>query len=134
MQKIVTRRATKSYCLTTPLKSMGFSQKASCKSQGFIKRTSRKNNGKYVVSRKYKSKNKSLYSDGTKKPRIKSGYGTEQKAKDTLKRIKNYNSQYQYQVVNTLYNRAKYHANQTSDMRKAMKVFKEWIKKKKKEE
>ena len=38
---------------------MGFSQKASCKSQGFLKRTSRKYKGKYVVSPKYKKSKKS---------------------------------------------------------------------------
>ena len=35
------------------------------------------------------------------------------------------------QVVNTMYNRAKFHANQTSDMREAMKVFKKWLKRSK---
>lgn len=32
----------------------GFSQIASCKAQGFIPRTSRKNKGKYIVSAKYR--------------------------------------------------------------------------------
>ena len=32
-----------------------------------------------------------------------------------------------------MYNRARYHPNQTSEMRKAMKVFKNWMKKYKKE-
>ena len=31
------------------------------------------------------------------------------------------------QIVNTLYNRAKHHANQTAGMRDAMKIFKKWI-------
>ena len=31
------------------------------------------------------------------------------------------------QIVNTLYNRAKHHANQTSGMREAMAIFKKWI-------
>jgi hypothetical protein len=39
----------------------GFSQIASCKAQGLIPRTSKKNKGKYVISPKYKkSKKKSL--------------------------------------------------------------------------
>ena len=38
---------------------MGFSQKASCKSQGFLNRTSRKYKGKYVVSPRYKKSKKS---------------------------------------------------------------------------
>ena len=38
---------------------------------------------------------------------------------------------YQKQVVNTMYNRAKYHPHQTDKMREAMKVFKEWLDKNK---
>jgi len=38
---------------------LGFSQKASCKAQGLLKRTSKKYNGKYVISAKYKSKKRS---------------------------------------------------------------------------
>lgn len=124
-------KMTRNYCMKTPLKRMGFSQKASCKAQGYIKRTSRTHKGKYIVSPKYKSKNKSLYENGKKKSRIKSGYGNENKAKDTIKQVKKYDSKYQYQVINTMYNRAKFHANQTSDMRKAMKIFKKWLDSKK---
>ena len=38
---------------------------------------------------------------------------------------------YQKSVIITMYNRAKYHANQTKGMRDAMKVYKEWLKKNK---
>jgi hypothetical protein len=79
---------SRKYCLNTSPRNMGFSQKASCKSQGLLKRTSKKNNGKYIVSSKYKikssSRNKSLYYNGTKKPRVKSGYGSKQKAIKTI--------------------------------------------------
>lgn len=34
---------------------------------------------------------------------------------------------YQKQVVNTMYNRAKYHPHQTDGMKEAMKVFKKWL-------
>ena len=61
---------------------MGFSQKASCKAKGLLKRTS-KNKGKYVISHKYKD-GASLYSNGKK-------------------------------------SRTKFYANQTSDIREAMK-------------
>ncbi len=44
---------SKEYCLSTSVNKMGFSQKASCKAQGFLKRTSKKNKGKYLVSSKY---------------------------------------------------------------------------------
>ena len=35
-------RMSREYCKKTPLKKMGFSQKASCKAQGIIPRTSKK--------------------------------------------------------------------------------------------
>ena len=37
---------------------------------------------------------------------------------------------YQKQVVNTMYNRAKYHPKQTNNMREAMKIFSIWLKNK----
>ena len=133
---------SREYCLKTPKSKMGFSQKASCKSQGYIARTSRKYNGRYMKSSKYvkssrrKSRkhidsgiNKSLYNNGTKNPRVITGYGTKEKAKQTIKNIKRFPLSYQKQVVNTMYNRAKYHANQTQEMRDAMKIYKEWNKK-----
>ena len=126
-------RMSRKYCLNTSPKKMGFSQKSSCKSQGLLKRTSKKNKGKYVVSPKYKPSkikknvNKSLYSNGKNKPRIKSGYGSEEIAKKTLKRIKGYSKAYQMQIINTMYNRAKYHKYQTDGMKKAMKVYKKWL-------
>ena len=148
---------SKKYCLKTPKNKMGFSQKASCKAQGYIPRTSRKNYGKYIKSPKYskkndggrkprkslkksskssksskstkKSLNKSLYANGTKKPRTITGYGTKEKAVQTLKNIKKFDIKYQKQVINTMYNRAKYHANQTKGMREAMKVYKVWLSK-----
>jgi hypothetical protein len=47
-------KASPSYCKKTSVKKMGFSQIASCKAQGYLKRTSRKNKGKLVKSPKYK--------------------------------------------------------------------------------
>ena len=35
------------------------------------------------------------------------------------------------QVVTTMYNRAKYHANQTEGMRDVIKIFKKWLKSRK---
>jgi hypothetical protein len=126
---------SRKYCLTTSPRKMGFSQKASCKAQGLLKRTSKKNKGKYVVSPKYRRKSKrrsrkdgSLYSNGRRKPRTKTGYGDAKRARETLKNIKKFDKAYQMQVVTTMYNRAKYHANQTMDMREAMKVFRKWLK------
>ena len=47
-------RASRSYCKKTQISRMGFSQRASCKAQGLIKRTGKSNKGKYLKSRKYK--------------------------------------------------------------------------------
>jgi hypothetical protein len=85
-----------------------------------------KNRNKKSIRSKYK--NLSLFSSGKNKPKTKTGYGNKSRAIMTLKNIKKYNKTYQKQVVNTLYNRAKYHKYQNKDMREAMKVFKLWLK------
>lgn len=123
-------KASKEYCLKTPITKMGFTQKSSCKAQGFITRTSKQNKGKYIKSDKYKmSKGTSLYSSGNKNPKAKTGYGNAEKAKMTIRNIKPYNKAYRVSVINTMYNRAKFHKYQTKDMREAMKIFKSWMKK-----
>ena len=70
-------RMSRKYCLTTSPKKMGFSQKSSCrclndkrKSQGLLKRTSKKNKGKYIVSPKYKRSKKSKKSKSKKSKKI----------------------------------------------------------------
>jgi len=47
------------------------------------------------------------------------GYKDKQKALDTLEIIKNRDLIYQKQVVNTMYNRTKYHPNQTKNMKRS---------------
>jgi hypothetical protein len=75
----------------------------------------------------------SLYQDNHPKTSVKgTGYKDEKKALQTINIIKNKNIIYQFQVINTMYNRAKYHSNQTPNMRKAMKIFKIWLKEYKK--
>jgi len=77
-----------------------------------------------------KKLNKSLYEDKHPQSSTKgTGYKDKQKALDTLEIIKNRNLTYQKQVVNTMYNRAKYHPNQTKKMKEAMKIFYIWLKK-----
>ena len=53
-------KASRTYCLKTPIKKMGFSQRASCKAQGLIARSSKKNLGKKVKSPKYKKISKKV--------------------------------------------------------------------------
>ncbi len=72
--------------------------------------------------------NKSLYEDNHPESSTKgTGFKDEQKAIDTLEIIKNRDLIYQKRVVNTMYNRAKHHPYQIKDMKKAMKIFKDWL-------
>lgn len=77
-----------------------------------------------------RSRNHSLYDNPSSKKyksKVNAGYGNAQRAKETLKRLKSYPYDYQLRVVNTMINRATYHANQTEDMRDAIKVYKKWL-------
>ena len=79
-----------------------------------------------------KKVNTSLYEDKHPESSTKgTGFKNKQKAIDTLEIIKNRDLIYQKQVVNTMYNRAKHHPHQTENMREAMKVFSDWLKKNK---
>uniref|UniRef100_A0A6C0H1F1 Uncharacterized protein n=1 Tax=viral metagenome TaxID=1070528 RepID=A0A6C0H1F1_9ZZZZ len=74
--------------------------------------------------------NTSLYEDKHPQTSTKgTGFKDKQKALDTLKIIKNRDIKYQKQVVTTMYNRAKFHPNQTTEMKDAMKIFNDWLKK-----
>ncbi len=80
--------------------------------------------------KKTSKKNITLYNDDHPNKSLKgTGFKDKQKALDTLELIKNKELIYQKQVVNTMYNRAKYHPHQTDNMKEAMKVFKKWLKK-----
>ena len=77
--------------------------------------------------------NTSLYRDDHPETSTKgTGFKDKQKALDTLKIIKNRDLTYQKQIVITMYNRAKFHPHQTKEMRDAMKVYYNWLKKYKK--
>jgi aromatic ring hydroxylase len=76
--------------------------------------------------------NKSLYEDNHPETSTKgTGFKDKQKALDTLKIIKDRDLTYQKQVINTMFNRAKHHPHQTENMKEAMKVFDDWLKKNK---
>lgn len=53
------------------------------------------------------------------------GYKNENTARKTLKLIRHMPKNYQYQVITTMYYRAKHHKYQTKNMKKAMNVYKE---------
>ena len=71
-----------------------------------------------------------LYSDRNPKTTIKGfGYKDAKKAKFTLKKLSKLKKPevYKFQVVNTMYYRAKHHKYRTKDMEAAMKVFKKYL-------
>ena len=75
-----------------------------------------------------------LYSDRNPKTTIKGfGYKNAKKARNTLKKLKNLNKPevYNFQVINTMYYRAKHHKYRTKDMEEAMRVFKKYLDKRK---
>ena len=72
----------------------------------------------------------SLYSDDNPKTTIKGfGYKNKEKAEETIKLVEKTNRgiNYKFQVINTMYYRAKHHKNKTKGMEEAMKVFKKWL-------
>lgn len=48
---------------------------------------------------------------------------------NTIKNVSSRSLKYQFDVINTMYNRAKFHPHQTPDMQKAMEIFSSWLKK-----
>lgn len=61
------------------------------------------------------------------------GFKNKATAINTIKLVQNRSLRYQFDVINTMYNRAKYHPNKTPDMDKAMEVFTKWLSKYKSE-
>ncbi len=58
---------------------------------------------------------------------FKAGYGTPEKARSTIRRLKTKPCAYRRRVAGTMYARAKYHAQQTENMRKSMKIYKKYL-------
>lgn len=71
-----------------------------------------------------------LFDDNPKgKPRLRGlGYGTAARARNSVRRLRTMPYAYQIQAAQTMYYRAKYHANQTADMRAAMRVYRRFLK------
>lgn len=73
-----------------------------------------------------------LFNDAPKgrtKKAPKLQYGTAERARATLKRIRQLSPTRQKQMARSMYYRAKYHAQQTNGMRAAMKVYAKFLKK-----
>ena len=62
------------------------------------------------------------------------GFKNKKTALKTIQLIRFRSPTYQFNVINTMFNRAKYHPNQTKEMCDAMKIFEDWLKKYKKPE
>ena len=72
-------------------------------------------------------KNYSLYSNDNPDKSLSVGFKDEKTALDTINKIKKKPHGYQVKVILTMYNRAKYHPHQTSDIKKAIKVYRKWL-------
>ena len=79
--------------------------------------------------RKTQKKGRQLFNDNPRgHPRTKGiGYGTAQRARKSIKKLKGKSKTYRKQVATTMYYRAKHHKYQNKGMREAMKVWKNYI-------
>lgn len=55
------------------------------------------------------------------------GYKDKITALKTIKLVEKRSLKYQFDVINTMYNRAKFHKNKTKDMEEAMEIFNIWL-------
>jgi hypothetical protein len=82
---------------------------------------------------KVEKKSMNLYTDAHPETTIHGlGFKDASKAEYTLEKIQHLSSIEQYRIIQTMYQRAKYHPHQTKEMRDAMKLFHSWLKKYKK--
>jgi hypothetical protein len=79
-----------------------------------------------------------LYNDfHPEKSLKKTGFKDSNTALNTIKLVSKRSLRYQFDLINTMYNRAKYHPHKTKEMEEAMIIFEKWLgeyKKLKKEE
>ncbi len=71
-----------------------------------------------------------LFNDNPKGPsKVKAQYGTAERARATLKRLRGKPKAYQRQVAITMFYRAKHHKYQTKGMKEAMEVYNSFLQK-----
>jgi hypothetical protein len=71
-----------------------------------------------------------LFNDNPKGPsKVKAQYGTAERARQTLKRLRGKPKAYQRQVAVTMFYRAKHHKYQTKGMKNAMKIYGSFLQK-----
>jgi hypothetical protein len=78
---------------------------------------------------KTRKKGHQLFNDNPRgAPRTRGiGYGTAEKARKSIQRLRGKPATYRHQVATTMYYRAKYHKYQNEGMREAMKVWKGYL-------
>jgi hypothetical protein len=69
-----------------------------------------------------------VFNNAKHTPRIKAGYGSAKKARNTLKRLRKETRKQQKQTARTMYYRAKFHKFQTPGMRNAMQIYGDYLK------
>jgi hypothetical protein len=70
-----------------------------------------------------------LFSNSKTTGRKPYGYGNPARANDTIRYLRNKPLGYRLRLATSMYNRAKYHAHQTEDMRKSMRILQRYIRK-----
>lgn len=69
-----------------------------------------------------------LFNDNPKGPsKVKAQYGTAERARQTIKRLRSKPKAYQRQVAVTMFYRAKHHKYRTKNMEEAMKVYEKFL-------
>jgi hypothetical protein len=78
---------------------------------------------------KTRKKGHQLFNDNPRgAPRTRGiGYGSAEKARKSIQRLKGKHATYRHQVATTMFYRAKYHKYQNQGMREAMKVWKRYL-------
>jgi hypothetical protein len=73
-------------------------------------------------------RDKGVFNNPIKPPKIKAGYGTSKKARNTIRRLRKETRKQQRQTARSMFFRAKYHKYQTPGMRNAMKIYGDFLK------
>jgi hypothetical protein len=86
---------------------------------------------------KIEKKSFDLYTDAHPKTTLQGvGFKDADTAIRTIQKVEESkkSDHHKYLIIHTMFYRAKYHPNQTKDMKEAMKIFKDWLDKKKKKQ
>jgi len=82
-----------------------------------------------ILTKIFRSYKMGVFNNPTNPPRIKAGYGTAKKARNTIRRLRKETRKQQKQTARSMYYRAKYHKFQTPGMRNAMKIYGDFLSK-----